>query len=84
MLYLLDIEYCQKYGKWFRICSALKLYSNIEDMFNIFNDFSKRSEEKYNYDSCVTTWNKCRADKVTIKTIFLYLEKSEDVYLKRK
>ena len=28
------------------------------------------------------TWNKCRADKVTIKTIILYLEKSEDIYLK--
>ena len=28
------------------------------------------------------TWNKCRADRVTIKTIFLYLEKSEDIYLK--
>ena len=55
MLDLLDIEYCEEYGKWFRICSALKLYSNTEDMFNIFNDFSKRSEEKYNYDSCVTT-----------------------------
>ena len=84
ILDLLNIEYCEEYEKWFRICSALKLYSNTKDMFKIFNDFSKRSEEKYNYDSCVTTWNKCRADRVTIKTIFLYLEKSEDVYLKKE
>ena len=51
-------------------------------MFNIFNDFSKRSEKNYDYDSCEVTWKKCRADKVTIKTIILYLEKSEDKYLK--
>jgi hypothetical protein len=82
ILDLLDIEYCEEYGKWFRICSALKLYSNTEDMFNIFNEFSKRSEKNYDYDSCEVTWKKCRADKVTIKTIILYLEKSEDKYFK--
>jgi hypothetical protein len=71
-------DYYTDYEKWRNIGFALKDYSNCEQVFNLYNKFSKKvlkiDENKYNIKACETVWeSEIESDtKIRFSTLLYY------------
>jgi len=68
--------YAVKRSDWFAIGSALHTTLNgSEEAFNLWVQFSKKNTDTYDYDECVTEWDKGMTDKYKAGTLMWYFNR---------
>ena len=67
---LIDIlpnEYSEDYDKWMKIGFIIYNYfDGTAEGFEVFDNFSKKSTEKYNYEECRKKWNSMNRQKTEV------------------
>lgn len=70
LLDLLPEEYTEDYTSWFHIGLILyNIFDGNEKGFELWDEFSKRCEEKYDYNYSVSLWNKMEKKTLTLGSL---------------
>lgn len=75
-----DKRACDR-NEWIHVCWALHNIS--ETLFDTFIEFSKRGQNKFDYNGCLQTWRSTKPNKYTIATLHLWARQdNNDEYRK--